>query len=210
MDIKWYDKEGPKITDIKVRLEEGKVILTFKWPNELEQIYIYKQSMLCEETIDWEKPYRKYTKNEYASFNGFIDKREGEAMCRYVLCPYIQNQEEAYIVQFEDKCNEVEIITQKIEVRYQINEKKKLFSSRKTIQMSVFCETKLPRDYLCYVKKKGTIPTGIKDGTCFQFISDFEPGDNVFSEIEVDKDEYVRIYLSDDVPFKEAYRVLKI
>lgn len=209
MDMKWYDGRDPRVADIKVHLEERKVTLSFKWPNELENLYIYKKSLLKEEEINWDKPYRKYTKSEYARFGGFVDQSLESAISLYILCPYIQDSFESYIVRYEDHCNEVEVIAKKIEVRYQINEKKKLFSNRKVVQMSIFCETELPKSYLCYVKKRGSIPIGIEDGTCFRFISDFEAGDNVLSEIEVDKDEYVRIYLTEDVPFKEGYRVVK-
>lgn len=209
MDMRWYDGRDPRVADIRVHLEERKVTLSFKWPNELENLYIYKKSLLKEEEINWDKPYRKYTKSEYARFGGFVDQNLESAISLYILCPYIQDSFESYIVRYEDHCNEVEVIAKKIEVRYQINEKKKLFSNRKIVQMSIFCETELPKDYLCYVKKRGSIPIGIEDGTCFRFISDFEAGDNVLSEIEVDKDEYVRIYLTEDVPFKEGYRVVK-
>ena len=43
----------------------------------------------------------------------------------------------------------------------------------------------------------------------FQFISDFVAGDNLLPEIEVAKDEYVRIYLSDEIEHKEVYGVYK-
>ena len=75
--------------------------------------------------------------------------------------------------------------------------------------MQVFCEVPLPKHYLYYVKKKGNIPLGLEDGIQFQFISDFEVGENVLPEIEVEKDEYVRIYLTDEIPYKEAYRIMK-
>lgn len=209
MEIKWYDGIDPKISDIKVHLDEGQVTLSFKWPNELESLYIYKKSLLKEEEINWDKPYRKYTKSEYARFGGFVDQNLESAMSLYILCPYIQNSFESYLVRYEEHCNAVEVIAKKIEVRYQINEKKKLFSNRKVVQMNIFCETELPRDYLCYVKKKGNIPVSLEDGMAFKFISDFDAGDNILPEIEVDKDEYVRIYLSDAVPHREVYKVVK-
>ena len=209
MEIRAYNGIGPKISDIKVHLEEGQVTLSFKWPNELESLYIYKKSLLKEEEINWDKPYRKYTKSEYARFGGFVDQNVESAMSLYILCPYIQDSFESYLVRYEAHCNEVEVIAKKIEVRYQINEKKKLFSHRKVVQMNIFCEIELPRDYLCYVKKKGNIPINLEDGMAFKFISDFCAGDNVLPEIEVDKDEYVRIYLSDEVPYKEVYKVVK-
>lgn len=77
------------------------------------------------------------------------------------------------------------------------------------VQMQVFCEVDLPREALCYVKKKGSIPVNNEDGMQFQFISDFVAGDNILPEIEVAKDEYVRIYLSDEVEHKEVYGIYK-
>ena len=209
MEIRWYQGSEPKISDIKATINEGQVNLTFKWPNELEQLYIYKQDILRNEEIDWEKPYRKYTKNEYACFGGFKDQDASNAMSKYVLCPYIHNDLESYLVRYENRCNEVEVISHRIEIHYEICEKKKLFSKRKSVQMQVFCEVPLTKHYLCYVKKKGNIPLGLEDGIQFQFISDFEVGENVLPEIEVEKDEYVRIYLTDEIPYKEAYRIMK-
>lgn len=209
MEIRWYQETEPKISDIKAHVSEGQVTLTFKWPNELEHLYIYKQSILKDEEINWEKPYRKYTKNEYACFGGFKDQDAGSAMSKYILCPYIHNDLGSYLVCYKDRCNEVEVISHRIEIRYEIHEKKKLFSPRKLVQMQVFCELPLPKQYLCYVKKRGNIPVGLEDGMQFQFISDFEAGDNILPEIEVEKDEYVRIYLTDEIPHKEAYRIMK-
>lgn len=209
MEIRWDDERQPSISDIKAKVEHGKVTLNFKWPNELENLYIYKQSLMNGEEIDWDKPYRKYTKNEYASFGGFVDQAEGCAVSRYILCPYIQDDFERYIIDYKDDRNEIKVISQQIQIGYEIQEKKKLFSTRKLVQMHVFCELPLPQDYLCYVKKKGSIPVGPEDGMRFEFISDFMAGDNVLPEIEVDKDEYVRIYLTDEVPYKEVYRIVK-
>lgn len=209
MEVRWDDGLEPKITDIKAEVNNGQVTLNFKWPNELEHIYIYKQNILKEEIIDWEKPYRKYTKDEYASFGGFKDTGLANAMSKYTLCPYIQGDLKSYIVCYKDGSNEIEVIGQQIQIRYTIKEKKKLFSSRKVIQMQIFTDSPLPKSYLCYVKKRGSIPVGLEDGMRFQFISDFIAGDNSLPEIEVDKDEYIRIYLTEEVPYKEAYRIIK-
>lgn len=209
MEIRWSKGQEPKITDIKAEVDRGQVKLTFKWPNTLENLYIYKQSTMNKEEIDWEKPYRKYTKEEYARFGGFTDQELDSAMSKYILCPYIHDEFESYLVCYQDGSNEIEVIGHQIEITYSIKEKKKLFSSCKVIQMQVFCELAVPKQYLCYVKKKGNIPVSLEDGMRFQFISDFVAGDNILPEIEVDKDEHVRIYLTDEVPYKEAYRIIK-
>lgn len=209
MEIRW--DEEPRISDIKAHVGNGEIKLTFKWHNALENLYIYKQSRLQLEEIDWEKPYRKYTKEEYARFGGFIDQNQDAAISKYVLCPYVQRSEEgeSYLITYQDHSNEIEVISHPITIRYEIREKKKLFSNRKLVQMQVFCELPMPKEYLCYVKKRGNIPVSLEDGMKFQFITDFKAGDNELPEIEVDKDEHVRIYLTEEVPYKEAYRIIK-
>lgn len=209
MEIKRYDGTQPQISNIKAQVSGNQVTLTFRWPNDLESLYIYKQNLMQEEDIDWEKPYRKYTKNEYARFGGFIDQEAKSAISKYILCPHIQDRDGEYLLQDTQGTNEIKVISQRIQVRYTLQEKKKLFSSRKKVQMHVFCEVPLPMDYLCYVKKKGSIPISLEDGMQFQFISDFNAGDNILPEIEVDQDEYVRIYLTEQVPYKEAYHIMK-
>ncbi|MBE6022625.1 MAG: hypothetical protein E7231_05230 [Cellulosilyticum sp.] len=209
MEVRWAQDGDIKITELKAEVEKGQVKLTFKWPNTLENLYIYKQSVLEEQPIQWEKPYRKYTRDEYARFGGWSDPDLGSAMSKYILCPYIQEGAESYVLNDLEHLNEIEVIGHQIEIRYEIKEKKKLWSSRKLIQMQVFCEVPVPRQYLNYVKKKGSIPVGLKDGMCFEFIVDFEAGEQSLPEIEVDKDEYIRIYLTDAVPYKEAYRIIK-
>lgn len=210
MEVRWYDGSTPKIADLRGNVEDGKVILSFKWPNELEQVYIYKRSLLDDESIDWERPYKKYTKDEYASFNGYIDRKLSGVICEYIICPYVREGEENFLIRFKDECNRIKLMTQRIEIRYQLKEKKKLFSNKKLVQINVFCEREVPKEYLAYVKKKNGIPSQLDDGMRFDFVSDFHAGDNSFPEIEVDKEEQVRIYLTDEIPFKEAYRVIKL
>lgn len=209
MEKRWYDGRDPKISDIKVHIEGGKVSLKFNWPNELEMLYIYKANLANGEEIDLDKPYRKYTKNEYSNFGGFIDDAADGGIVKYVLCPYRHDGFEEYLVTFENKENEVCVIASRIEVRYELHEKKKLFGKQKKVQMQVFCEKEIPKEYLCYVKKKGSIPVGLADGMRFQFIDDFSAGNNLLPEVEIDKDEYIRIYLTEEVPYQEAYRVIK-
>lgn len=209
MEKRWYNDLEPKIDHIKVHIEGDKVLLKFQWPNTLEMLYVYKAHLVSGEQIDFDKPYRKYTKNEYSNFGGFIDSVTEGGIVKYVLCPYMHDGSSAYLVQYENKENEVCVIASRIEVRYEIHEKKKLFSKQKIVQMQVFCEKEIPKEYLCYVKKKGSIPVGIEDGMRFQFIDDFGAGNNLLPEVEVDKDEYIRIYLTEEVPYQEAYRVIK-
>lgn len=207
MEIRTYNEWEPLIAQIKARIEEDKVILNFKWPNSLEHICVYKKNLVQNEEIDYERPYRKYTKEEYIKFGGFVDQVKEIGIIQYVVCPY--NLEEDYVVWYEEEGNALTLSTGKIQIRYSLKEKKKLFNPRKTIQMSVFCDTKVAREMLCYTKKRGEIPLDSKDGSQFQFVSDFNPGITLLPEIEMDKDEHIRIFLADDVAHKALYWVYK-
>ena len=209
MEVKMSDNTLLRLTGLKAEVKEDEVYLSFKWPRELEQVYIYRRNLLEKEDFNRDKPYRKYTQSEYVRFGGFIDSHPGMGLIEYEVCPYVQTPEEAYLISSEEGNNRVQVMTRKIAIRYILKERKKLFSNSKMVQMQVFCEVDLPREALCYVKKKGSIPVNNEDGMQFQFISDFVAGDNLLPEIEVAKDEYVRIYLSDEVEHKEVYGIYK-
>lgn len=209
MEVKMSENMLLQLTGLKAEVKEETVHLSFKWPRELEQVYIYRRNLLEQERFDRDKPYRKYTQSEYVRFGGFIDSHPRMGLIEYEVCPYIQTPEETYLVSSEEGTNRVQVMTRKIVIRYTLKERKKLFSNKKSVQIQVFCEVDLPREALCYVKKKGSIPVNNQDGMQFQFISDFVAGDNVLPEIEIAKDEYVRIYLSDEVEHKEVYGVYK-
>ncbi len=210
MEVRTYQEGDIKLTNIKTHIEDERVTISFKWPNELEQVYIYKRNLLVQEAVDFDRPFRKYTKNEYVCFGGFVDQQVGLGVMEYWICPYFKEAEEGYILDFPDNSNKIKVMTKKIAINYQLNEKKKLFSRTKLVQMHIFCEMDLPRETLCYVKKKGSIPVNSQDGMQFKFIEDFVAGDNILPEIEIDKEEYLRIYLSDEVEYKEIYGVYKL
>ncbi len=209
MEVKISGDKPLRITGLKAEVREEVVHLNFQWPTEIEQVYIYRSNLLENEKIERDKPYRRYTQSEYVRFGGFTDHQPGMGLVEYEVCPYIQTREGAYLISCEDESNKIQVMTRQIAIRYSLKERKKIFTSTKGVQMQVFCEVDLPRQALCYVKKKGSIPVNNQDGMQFKFISDFKAGDNVLPEIEVAKDEYVRIYLSDEMPHKEIYKVYK-
>lgn len=209
MEIRNDEHILTQLNALKAEVKEERVYLSFKWPRELEQVYIYCRNLLDKESYDRNKPYRRYTQSEYIRFGGFIDEHPRMGLIEYEICPYIQTPQETYLISSEKGINRVQVMTRRIMIRYTLKEIKRLFSDKKSIQIQVFCEMDLPKETLCYVKKKGSIPTCNEDGMQFHFISDFKAGDNLLPEIEVGKDEHVRIYLSDEVEYKELYGVYK-
>lgn len=209
MKVKDYSEEDPMIVHIKARRDESAMVINFKWPNRLKHVCIYKRDLLKEEAIDWQNPYRKYTQEEYKSFSGFRDGADDAGLFEYIICPLIAQGDEMYVIGHIHSGNVIRVAGGKIKVGYTLKEKKKLFNPTKTVQMTVFCDTDIPKEYICYTKKRGSVPKGREDGMQFQFLKDFYPGCNVLPEIEIDKDEYIRLYLTEDVKYKELYWVYK-
>lgn len=209
MKTRVYSTGDPQIGTIKARIDENHMIMNFKWANTLEQVCIYKRNVLRDEEIDWEHPYRKYTKEEYISFGGFVDDIDEAGLLEYTVCPMTFEEDEAVIILYPHSENSLKVPTKKIQIRYAIKEKNKLFSQRKIVEMNVFCDTDLKKEMICYTKKKGAIPVNEEDGVQFNFMKDFSAGHNTLPEIEIDRDEHIRIYLAKAVKHRELYWVYK-
>ena len=77
MEVKMCENTLLRLTGLKAEVKEDEVYLSFKWPRELEQVYIYRRNLLEKEDFNRDKPYRKYTQSEYVRFGGFIDAHPG-------------------------------------------------------------------------------------------------------------------------------------
>ena len=77
MEVKISSNKPLRITGLKAQVKENAVHLSFQWPTEIEQVYIYRRNLLDKGTIERDKPYRKYTQSEYVRFGGFIDHQPG-------------------------------------------------------------------------------------------------------------------------------------
>lgn len=209
MKTRAYSEGDPRIIQMRERIDGNRVIINFKWPSILEHVCIYKRNLLKEEEINFEHPYRKYTKEEYTSFGGFADEISGAGLLEYAVCPLVFEGDDAYVVLYSDAENVIKVSTRKIQISYVIKEKNKLFSNRKIVQINVFCDTEIKKEVICYTKKKGAVPTSEEDGMQFKFMKDFSAGNNTLPEIEIDKDEHIRIYLTKEVKHRELYWVYK-
>lgn len=207
IQIKAYSVGDSNISQMRSQVEEGEITLHFTWPTSMKQVYIYRRNRLQDEAFNLQEPYAKYTKEEYAKYSGFKDRCHVLGMMEYMVCPFVEEEGRALVIQYEDERNKIEVATGVIQMTYRLKEKNRLFSKRKSVQMKIFCEVDLPSSTLCYVKKKGGIPSSYSDGTRFAFISDFRSGENVLPEIEVEQDEYIRVFVREEVQDRALYRI---
>lgn len=199
MDIVQIIEGEDRIKDVSYSIENEHCIIRWKWPNHIDYVLIAKKDEDPEADIEVDpvESGKLYTKEEYKSQNGYVEKIEKIGKFEYMISPYILEHGERIIGKQLDGENRIIVITGKINTYYSVSEKPKWFSNKKIIQITVRAEQPIDKDLYCYVKKKGSYPSDKNDGIMFQFIHDFKPGKNKFSEIELDKDEFIKLFLTD-------------
>ncbi|MNI95240.1 hypothetical protein D3C73_1534800 [compost metagenome] len=74
--------------------------------------------------------------------------------------------------------------------------------------MTITAEAPVPKDVLCYVKKRGGHPASKEDGVLFPFVQDFAAGRNALPPIEIAKDDFVRIFFTDGRSYGQYYELV--
>ncbi|MFL0252493.1 hypothetical protein ACJDT4_18945 [Clostridium neuense] len=198
MKVRELNKEDERITDLKAEIYDDTLTLKWKWQEASDIVYILKEkaSKSIEEVTINEKNVKLYTKDEYREFNGYVEKIRDISEYRFVVFPAREEKTDTVLIRQLDEDNEITVCMGRPEIIYDVIENKKLFSKTKSVQLIVFVDMPISKDTLCYVKKKGSYPTGIEDGLKFQFPTDFHIGKNEMQSFEVAKDEYIKIFLN--------------
>lgn len=206
-DIIEIVEEEYKIKDISYSIQNDNCTIRWKWPTKIDYISVVKTPEGQEVNPAEGK---LYTKEEYKAHNGYVEKIEHIGKFKYSIFPYIPDYKQMTLGRQEDGENTIIIITGRITTYYSILEKPKWFSNKKTIRITIQAEQHINKEMFCYVKKKGSYPGDKDDGMLFQFIEDIKPGQNQFAEIEVDKDEYVKLFLADGKKYGDIHSLIKI
>lgn len=74
--------------------------------------------------------------------------------------------------------------------------------------MTITAEVPVPKEVLCYVKKRDAHPSSKEDGARFPFVQDFAPGRNQLPPIEVGKDDFIRIFFTDGPKYGAYYELV--
>ncbi|HHX59206.1 MAG TPA: hypothetical protein GX707_00465 [Epulopiscium sp.] len=208
MEIVEITEEEYKIKDISYTIKNDDCIIRWKWPNQVDYVSVVKK--LVGQEVDPREAGKLYTKEEYKAQNGYKEKIEHIGKFDYTIYPYLPGYYERTLGKQLDEENKIIIITGKINTYYSVLEKPKWFSNKKLIKITIQAEHSIPKEMFCYVKKKGSYPASKEDGIMFQFIEDIKPGQNKFAEIEVDKDEFIKIFLADGKKFGDIHSLIKI
>lgn len=189
------DAGAPVITEVVSRVEDRFCTLRWRWPDGVQAVYIHKASAEAPDSHEHPPPGMKlYTREEYKANNGYRDRLDEIGMVAYTIYVRISENGETLLVRQQDGGNRALVSAGKARIYYAVQHKKGLFSKLKTVQMTITAEVPVPKEVLCYVKKRDAHPSSKEDGARFPFVQDFAPGRNQLPPIEVGKDDFIRIF----------------
>lgn len=212
MKIVEFKDRSNQICDINCELTKDKFTIRWRWPENIDIVYILKINSLEDFSLDniSENNVKLYTREEYKEFNGYCENIKEINQYRYYVFPALQSEEDILLVKQHNGKNEIIVSTGKVEISYKIKvikSLKKIFSKEKTIQIIIESEVQLHKDALCYVKKRASYPISNEDGIRFDFIDDIHSGINVMPEITVNKDEYIKVFIKDIDKYGGSYHL---
>lgn len=205
---KGNDKE--QIKNLEFTTDGHTFTLTWMWPYGVDSVYIFETKENEDIKLGMAEKYGKlYTRDEYVEFNGFHGRVTNIGRYTYSIFPYIKENGQMILVNQNGVDNCITVSTGKIHIEYSIKEKRKFFSNKKLVTIIIKPESFVERDVLCYVKKAGSMPISKEDGLVFPFIEDFNSGVNIMPDIEIDKNEYIKIFLTDGKKYGDTYEVFR-
>lgn len=198
------------IRDVTHLLQDNECILNWYWPDGVPCVYIHKSlanQEFCLDDLD-EKQLKLYTREEYKVHTGYRDKVEGIGKYTYRIFPCRVEAGKRVIIPQDNAENVIHITSAKAKIYFSIKTKKSIFQKHQTVKIEIFAEMPIPKDVLCYVKKEGSYPSSREDGIQYNFLNDFEPGRTKLPEIEIKKNDYIRIYFTDGKKYAEIYELI--
>lgn len=215
MKIVEFEEKFGEIKDISSEVEKDKLTIRWKWPENVDIVYVLKTYEMQDFSLDLGslKNAKLYTMDEYREFNGYSESIKEITQYKYFVFPALQNDGDILLIKQNNGKNQIVVSTGKPEICYEINEIKSfkgLFSKEKTVEIVIKSEVPLDKDVLCYVKKKDSCPTSSKDGVRFDFICDIDAGVNVMPEIKINKNEYVKVFIKDIEKYGSSYKLKQL
>ncbi|MCR8644713.1 hypothetical protein NV379_18830 [Paenibacillus sp. N1-5-1-14] len=209
--MQWEQFSEPYgITRVAYQLQDGECILTWQWPKDVDYVYIYSfnesQELRAEQLGSGQL--KLFTREEYKASNGYRERIDYIGMHGYRIFPCVRRDGQLSVLTQEDEHNRIRVNGGRAKIRYSIQYGNKLFRKFKTVRIQIFCEIQVPQEVLCYVKKTGSNPTNFEDGYAYPFMGDFQVGRSVLPEIEIGKDEYIRLFFAEGKRYGELYELI--
>ena len=198
--VNWEPIPSPndEIRDIEKTIIDMKVHVQWYWPIGIDFVYIHQTPADQGESLNEFELHdlRLYTREEYKANQGLFFNLE--TMGRITLRIFPGKKVDGHLIVFrqDNDQNRIYINGSRAKVYFSITYKQKFFQTRKKVKMIINTELPISKEQLVYVKKSGAVPLSLEDGTIYPFIRDIVPGQTILPEIEINKHEFVRIFLS--------------
>jgi hypothetical protein len=209
--LQWEEPEEQyRIVKTGCQALDGESIVTWQWPKHIEAVYVYSFPQGTEQEPELLQPkhLKLFTREEYKTRSGYRERIEYMGVQGYRIFPCLIRGGQPVPLKQADSDNYARVSGGKAKLRYSIKYGNKWFSKYKSIRIQLFCEIAVPQEALCYVKKEGVSPTNKEDGIAYPFLSDFAAGSHMLPEIEVGKNDYIRIFFTDGKAFGELYELI--
>ncbi|MFK9090263.1 beta-mannanase [Bacillus salipaludis] len=210
--MNWEPISSPnhEIRDVNKTVRDTEVHLSWFWSKEIDFVYIYKASADNIKPINEidEQDLKLYTREEYKVNQGYIGKLDTLGRTAYRIFPCQKRDGKLTVFKQENENNLIYITGSRAKIYFSIAYKNKLFHSRKKVKMAIMTELPLEKELLVYVKKSGGVPISLEDGTVYPFVRDFPAGKTVTPEIEMDKNEFLRIFFSNGKNAAQNYELI--
>lgn len=199
-----------RITEVRQRLQDHECILTWKWPENVQFVYIYGFAADAELSPKHmpDKAMRLFTREEYKAKAGYRVRIETIGVYAFRIYPCERTAEGLVVLRQTDSDNQIRFSTGKAVIRYSIKYGRALFSRTKPVRIELTSEVLVPMQALCYVKKEGSFPLHKDDGLMYPFIRDLQPGRNVLPEIEISKNDQIKLFFTDGPKYGEIYELI--
>lgn len=199
----------PEISEVTSRVEDRVCTLRWRWPDGVQAVCIRKAP--AEETDDSGSPppgLRLYTREEYKANNGYHDRLDEIGLVAYTVYVRLETPSGVVLVRQRNEHNRIVVSAGKARIFYSIQYKRALFQKRQSVHMQIRAEVPVPKEALCYVKKKGGIPAGKEDGTLYPFVRDFDPGRNELPPVEIGREDRIRIFFTDGPKYGRFFELV--
>ncbi|AIQ50830.1 hypothetical protein [Paenibacillus sp. FSL R7-0331] len=197
------------VTEVTARVEDRLCTLRWRWPDGVQAVCIHKGAAEGPEREALPPSGMKlYTREEYKANNGYRDRMDDIGLVSYTIYARIEDSGETLLLKQTEGANQITVSAGKARIYYSVSQKKPIFGKQKTVHMTITAEVPVPKDVLCYVKKRGGYPASREDGVLFPFVQDFAAGRNTLPPIEIGKEDFVRIFFTDGRKYGQYYELV--
>jgi hypothetical protein len=210
--MNWEKLSSPdlRIRELQSTIQDSGILLTWFWPREIDFVYIYKaHADNLREIGELERQDLKlYTREEYKVNQGYTGRLDMLGRHAYRILPGQKRNGNLVVFMQETEENLIYVSGGRAKIYFSISYKNKLLLPRKKVKVSITTELPFDKELLCFVKKREAVPLSLDDGTWFPFVRDFPAGKTELPEIEIEKNEFIRIFFSKGKQSTDIYELI--